>query len=178
MKHTVSRVLWAIIGILLIIAGCICLGNPDIALSTISVFLGVVVLLSGIVDVVIFAKGNRFLFGAGWFLVDGILSIILSLFILLNQVFTALTLPFILGMWLIFSGLSRFVHSFELRNFGVRGWCWMTATGLLMTVVGFISFMNPVAGIIAVTTLCGILLVFQGSGFIINALFSGRFMRP
>ena len=65
MKHTVSRVLWAIIGILLIIAGCICLGNPDIALSTISVFLGVVVLLSGIVDIVIFAKGNRFLFGAG-----------------------------------------------------------------------------------------------------------------
>lgn len=43
---------------------------------------------------------------------------------------------------------------------------------------GFISFMNPVAGIIAVTTLCGILLVFQGIGFIINALFSGRFMRP
>lgn len=178
MKHTVSRVLWAIIGILLIIAGCICLWNPDIALSTISVFLGVVVLLSGIVDIVIFTKGNRFLFGAGWFLVDGILSIILSLFILLDQVFTALTLPFILGMWLIFSGLSRFVHSFELRNFGVRGWGWITAIGILMTVVGFISFMNPVVGIIAVTTLCGTLLVFQGIGFIFNAFFSGRFMRP
>lgn len=59
-----------------------------------------------------------------------------------------------------------------------RGWGWITAIGILMTVVGFISFMNPVAGIIAVTTLCGILLVFQGIGFIINALFSGRFMRP
>ena len=178
MRHTVSRVLWAIIGILLSAAGCICLWNPGIALSTISIFLGVIVLFSGIVDIVIFAKGNHLLFGAGWFLVDGILSIILSLFILWNQVFTALTLPLILGMWLIFSGLSRFVHSFELRNFGVRGWGWITVIGLLMTVVGFISFMNPVVGIIAVTALCGILLVFQGIGFIINAVFSGRFMRP
>ena len=82
MNRTVSRVLWVIAGVLLIIAGVICLVNPGTAIASLAVLLGIAMLFSGIVDIVIFAKGRNYMAGAGWFLVDGILTVLLSLFIM------------------------------------------------------------------------------------------------
>lgn len=113
MSRTVSRILWIIVGVLLIIAGIYCLCNPDVGLLSLSLYLGIVLLISGIIDIVIFAKCNQYMIGAGWFLADGILTMLLSLFLLFNQAFTLLSLPFIFSMWLLFSGINQFVNSFE-----------------------------------------------------------------
>lgn len=120
MNKMVSRVLWMIAGALLIVAGMMCLMHPGVALSSASLFLGIAMMFSGIVDIIIFATGHAWMFGAGWFLVDGILTVLLSLFIFGNQWFTTLTLPFIMGMWLLFSGISKFVNSFDLQRLGVH----------------------------------------------------------
>ena len=113
--------------------------------------------------------------GAGWFLVDGILTVLLSLFILFNQWFTTLTLPFIFGMWLMCSGISKFANSFELRRLGVRGWGWFTALGLILAALGFFSFLDPVAGMVAISVLAGVFLILQGIASILRGCLSHRF---
>ena len=50
MNQTVSRVLWILAGVLLIIAGVICLINPGAAWTTLSLYLGISMLLSGVID--------------------------------------------------------------------------------------------------------------------------------
>ena len=177
MNQTVSRILWIIAGALLIIAGVICLMNPGTALLTMSLYLGISMLFSGVIDIVIFAKGKRYMAGSGWFLAAGILPQLLSLFLLFHQTFTMLTLPYIFGMWLLFSGISKFVNSFELRRLNVRGWGWFTALGILLALVGFFSFFDPVSELLALSALVGILLIFQGIASILRACFSGRLWR-
>ena len=132
MNKTVSRVLWIVAGVLLIVAGGACMLHPGATLSGLSFLLGMAMLFSGVVDIMIFATAGSSIYGSGWFLVDGILTVLLSIFLLCNQMFTMMTLPYILGMWLLFSGITKFVNSFDLRRFGVRGWGWVTAFGLLM----------------------------------------------
>lgn len=122
MNKTLSRVLWIIAGVLLIVAGVYCFVSPEAALSGLSLILGLAMLFSGIVDIVIFASSRRFMLGSGWFLLDGIFTVLLAIFLLCNQAFTMLSLPFIFGMWLLFGGISRFVSSFDLQRLGVRGW--------------------------------------------------------
>ena len=100
MNHILSRALWILVGALLIVAGVVCLAAPGITAAGLALFFGVVMLCSGIVDIAVYASGRNGMVGAGWFLVDGILTIVLSLFILCNQWFTLLTLPLIFGMWL------------------------------------------------------------------------------
>ena len=56
MSKTFSRVLWIISGVLLILCGILCLSRPVVALAAISLFLGLSMLFSGIVDIVIFAR--------------------------------------------------------------------------------------------------------------------------
>lgn len=113
--------------------------------------------------------------GSGWFLVDGILTVLLSIFLLCNQMFTMMTLPYILGMWLLFSGITKFVNSFDLRRFGVRGWGWVTAFGLLMAAAGFLSFMDPLAAAVTLSVLAGLFLMIQGVVSIVFGCLSGRF---
>ena len=102
--RTASRVLWAIAGILLVVCGVVCLSQPMAALGHLSsLLLGIAMLFSGVVDILIFVKGRNLMFGSGWFLADGLITVIFSLFLLFNQAFTTLTLPFIFGMWLLVS---------------------------------------------------------------------------
>lgn len=174
MNQTVSRVLWILAGVLLIIAGVICLINPGAVWTTLSLYLGISMLLSGVIDIVIFARGNRYMAGAGWFLLDGILTVLLSLFLLFHQAFTMLTLPLIFGMWLLCSGVSKFVNSFELRRLGVPGWGWFTALGILLALAGFLAFWDPITELFAIGVLVGLLLIFQGVASILRACFSHR----
>ena len=78
MNKTLSRVLWIIAGVLLIVAGVYCFVSPDAALSGLSLILGLAMLFSGIVDIVIFASSRRFMLGSGWFLLDGIFTVLLK----------------------------------------------------------------------------------------------------
>ena len=174
MSRTTSRVLWVIAGVLLVMAGIVCLRNPGAALTSMTMILGVAMLFSGIVDIVIFATAHNYMAGSGWFLLDGILTVLLSLFVLGNGWFTALTLPFIFGMWLIFSGITKFVNSFDLQRLGVRGWGWFTAIGVLLACAGFFSFLSPIASLVAMTTVVGMFLILRGIVSIMRGCFSGR----
>lgn len=62
---TLSRVLWVISGLLLMAAGVLALLNPGFALSYLAIVIGLAMLVSGVVDIVIYARTSRFLLGSG-----------------------------------------------------------------------------------------------------------------
>ena len=115
--------------------------------------------------------------GSGWFLLEGIFTVLLAVFLLCNQAFTMLSLPFLFGMWLLFGGISRFVSSFDLQRLGVKGWGWFTALGVLLTFAGILSFYDPISGALALSWVAGLVLILQGVASIAWGCFSGRFWR-
>ena len=106
------RVLNIAAGVLLIAAGVYCLCNQDIAVLSAGLLLGLFMLVSGVIEIAVFAGTSGVLIGSGWLLLDGVLTVIMSLFLLFNQWFTMLSLPFLFTIWLLFSGISRFVSAF------------------------------------------------------------------
>ena len=176
MNKIFLRVLWGIAGVLLIAAGIVWLCNPGITLAALALMLGIILLVAGIIDIVIFAKYNRIMFGAAWFLVDGILTVILSIFLIFNAEFTVLSMPFIFCMWLIFSGVDRFVMSFDLKYMGVRGWGWMMALGIVMTAAGLFTFLDPIFRALTMTVIAGVLMILRGIVAIVQAVMAGRYL--
>ena len=77
----------------------------------------------------------------------------------------------------MFTGISRFANSFELRRLGVRGWGWFTAMGIVLALVGFLSFLDPLTGAVAITVLVGVFLIVQGVAFLLRGCLSHRFWR-
>ena len=107
--------------------------------------------------------------GSGWLLLDGVLTVILSLFLLFNEWFTMLSLPFLFTLWLLFSGISRFVSAFDLKALGVRKWGWVLAVGIILMIAGFICMMDPWVSITAVGMTVGLVFLLEGISSIVYA---------
>ena len=163
------KVLNIIAGVLLIAAGIYCLCNQNIAALTAGLMVGVFMLVSGVIEIVVFAATSGVLFGSGWLLLDGILTVILSLFLLFNQWFTMMSLPLLFTVWLLFSGISRFVSAFDLRAFGVRGWGWVLAIGILLILAGFLCMMDPWVSVAAIGLTVGLVFLLEGISSIVYA---------
>ncbi len=163
------KVLNIIAGVLLIAAGVYCLCNQDIAALTAGLMVGIFMLVSGVIEIVVFAATSGVLFGSGWLLLDGILTVILSLFLLFNQWFTMMSLPLLFTVWLLFSGISRFVSAFDLRAFGVRGWGWVLAIGILLILAGFLCMMDPWVSVAAIGLTVGLVFLLEGISSIVYA---------
>ena len=172
MRTKTVRILNIVAGILLIAAGVYCLCNEDVAVLSAGLMLGIFMLAAGIAEIVVFAGTSGVLIGSGWLLLDGVLTVIMSLFLLFNQWFTLLSLPFLFTVWLIFSGISRFVSAFDLHALGVRGWGWVLAVGILLMVAGFICMMDPWVSAAAVGVTVGMVFLLEGISAIVCACIS------
>ena len=95
MRTKTVRILNIVAGILLIVAGIYCLCNEDVAVLSAGLMLGIFMLAAGIAEIVVFAAASSVMLGSGWLLLDGVLTVIMSLFLLFNQWFTMLSLPFL-----------------------------------------------------------------------------------
>ena len=168
------RVLNIAAGVLLIAAGVYCLCNQDIAVLSAGLLLGLFVLVSGVIEIAVFAGTSGVLIGSGWLLLDGVLTVIMSLFLLFNQWFTLLSLPFLFTIWLLFSGISRFVSAFDLRALGVRAWGWVLAIGILLIVGGFVCMMDPWVSVVAIGVTVGLVFILEGVSAIVCACISKR----
>lgn len=169
MTSKTMRVLNIVSGVLLILIGIYCLCNQDIAAETAGLMVGILMLASGIIKIVVFAATSSLLIGSGWLLLDGVLTVILSLFLLFNEWFTMLSLPFLFALWLLFSGSSRFVSAFDLKALGVRNWGWVLAVGIFLMIAGFICMMDPWVSITAVGMTVGLVFLLEGISSIIYA---------
>ena len=131
-------------------------------------------LVSGIIEIVVFAGTSGLMIGSGWLLLDGVLTVIMSMFLLFNQWFTMLSLPFLFTVWLLFSGISRFVSAFDLRALGVRSWGWVLAIGILLIIGGFVCMMDPWISVVAIGVTVGIVFILEGISAIVCACISKK----
>ena len=161
MTSRTMRILSIITGALLIAAGIYCLCNQDVAAMSAGIVLGLLMLIAGIVEIVIFAGTSRFILGSGWLLLDGVLTVVMSLSILFT-------------VWLLFSGVSRFVSAFDLKALGMRGWGWILALGIVLLVFGVVCMMDPWVSVVAVGVTVGLVLILEGIGTIAVACISRR----
>lgn len=162
MQEKSFRILNIVAGVLLVAAGIYCLCNQCVAVLSAGLLLGLFMLVSGIIEIVVSARACSVVLGSGWLLLDGVLTVILSLFLLFNQWFTLLSLPFLFTLWLLFSGISRFVGALDLRALGVRSWGWILALSILLMAAGFVCMMDPWVSVAAVGVTVGIVFLLEG----------------
>lgn len=108
--------IWKLLsGILSIIAGALILMypiySPLIVLTLFILFIGVWVIIDGVVKVILALKGG------GWGIgIIGILTIILGLLLLTNSLVGVLFLPWIFGFFLILGGIGSLIWGLRMRT--------------------------------------------------------------
>ena len=117
--HSVGGVLWQILlAVVYGLAGFYMLMNPLLGVLSLTLVLAVFLLAEGILELVIYFRIRR-IRHAGWVLFDGIVTLILGFFIWAQWPSSAVwVIGTLIGISLIFSGISRFMLALAVRNVG------------------------------------------------------------
>ncbi|MGD9531600.1 HdeD family acid-resistance protein [Pseudonocardia sp.] len=112
---TSTKIIGVLIGILAIIAGVICLRSPVGTAVILAIVVGAFWLVTGVMELIagIAGRGER---SRTWAIVSGIIGIIAGIIVLANPVISAVTLAWVLGLFLIVHGVIAIVSAFSDRR--------------------------------------------------------------
>jgi uncharacterized membrane protein HdeD (DUF308 family) len=111
-----GAVLWQVlIGVVYVIAALYMLLLPVAGLVTLTLVLAIYIVVSGIFELVVFTRLRR-LRGSAWFLVDGLVSLVLAGLIFFRWPWSSLWfLGTLVGISLLLSGIARITLPLSLR---------------------------------------------------------------
>ena len=159
------KVLTIISGVLLILVGVFCFANPGETFLALAFAIGIIMVMSSVIQGVAYVQGrgkNRS-DNNGWILTDAVITFLLGILILLNQIAADVAVPMVFGLWVMFSGVLRLVTATQINRVQKRSNFWWTmATGALCMAGGLYAFFDPELGNLTIAVLLGILLVLQG----------------
>jgi len=152
------------LGVVYVIAGLIALGSVVFA-TVVTVFVvGVMMLLSGVAEVISafqIKTWGKFLL---WVLL-GLLYIVAGFLTFENPLLAAAVLTLLLGFALIASGVMRVILAFSMKQ--EMPWVWVAISGFVTFLLGLIILAHwPVSGLYILGVFLGIDLIFAGLGWI------------
>ena len=171
-KQTIREhwVLFLSEGIALLVLGTLAIFLPGIASLAVTVVLGWLLLLSGIIGLIATFRA-RHAPGFWWSLLSALLGIIAGALLLGWPLQGVFSLTAVLIAFLLIEGILSIFYALEHRK-GLSGrWGWMLASGLVDVVLAVILFAGlPGSAVWALGLLIGINMIFGGWALILMAL--------
>jgi uncharacterized membrane protein HdeD (DUF308 family) len=154
---------WFIVkGLLFIIAGIAIFYRPAEGYLGLSILFSLVMLGSGLAQIFFAIANSDILPGWGWTLTSGILDLAIGIYLMAYPAVTMVSLPYILGFWLMFAAFYLMGAAFDLRNLWISDWGWLLFGGLLTMVCSFLVLYYPAAGVVSIVTWSGIAFLVGG----------------
>ena len=144
--------------VLLFLFGLILAVNAEGFIKSITVAIGVILLLIGAFPVIDYFRYRKDGLGASIGLISGIFSIVCGLMLLINEDLLMILIPVFIGVWMIINGINKIQVSFEIKDLGEKSWVITFIYSVLIMVLGGYFIVNPISGATTVTSFIGIIL--------------------
>lgn len=144
--------------LLLFLFGLVLAVNAEGFIKSITVAIGVVLLLIGVFPVIDYFRYRKEGLGANVGLISGIFSIVCGLMLLINEDLLMILIPVFIGVWMIINGINKIQVSFEIKDLGEKSWIITFIYSILIIVLGGYFIVNPISGATTVTSFIGIIL--------------------
>ena len=155
--------LLGIAGLLCIIAGIAVFIFPIQSYVALSIIFGVLVLLVGAAQLIVASSSSNYLAMKGYWVVGGVLDILLGIFLCIYPNVTLMLLPIMMGIWLMYHSFMTLAFGGDMENFGLSGSGSTIFGGVLLLILSIMVLINPFgAGVATVLVLTGVSLVVLG----------------
>ena len=146
-----------------IIIGMLLLVMPETSLLWICNAFGVVVLVTGIVCLIQYARIRGTGFTAPFMLVGGVITAGLGIFTLAKPQVVASFLPVVFGIFIVVDGVSRIGTAIDLAKRKGQKWWVLLLLSVVSVGLGALLLLHPFDAAVSVVMLCGILLIVEGA---------------
>ncbi|MBO5732984.1 MAG: DUF308 domain-containing protein [Alistipes sp.] len=152
-----------IVGLMAIALGFIVLVNPVASYLSIAIWLGIMVFVSGIVGLWQSFTSNNHFVHRGWVIVASIADIFIGIALMLNILLSASLLPVLLGVWMLYRGMTMFMQGVDLRNYRVSDAGWVIFGATLLIAISIAILLLPVSiGAAAVVSVVSVGFILYG----------------
>jgi uncharacterized membrane protein HdeD (DUF308 family) len=157
-------------GIVLVILGMAAVAIPLLASIAVTIFLGWLFLISGVVGLYL-TFTTRNMPGFWWSLISEILALAAGVILILQPIAGTLTLTLVVSAYFIAEGVTTIMYALAHRRELSGRWGWLLVSGIVdLVVAGLIIAGLPGSAAWAIGLLVGINLVFGGASLIGMAL--------
>ena len=146
-------------GILFLIAGFLTFRYPLESYITLSIFFGVTMFVTGIIELY-YVFSNRRTQGWGWRFAAALIDFILGIVLILNINITMAVLPFLVSIWFLFRGIAMMSFTGVLKDTGSIAW--LVTGGILLILLAVLILFDPAFGAITIITWTGIAFIVAG----------------
>jgi uncharacterized membrane protein HdeD (DUF308 family) len=157
-------------GIVLLILGAIAVGVPPVATVAVELFIGWLILLSGVLGLVMTfqTRGSP---GFGWSLLSALLGIVVGIVLVMWPLSGVLTLTVMLTVFLTLEGVASIMYALAHRRESSSRWELMLVSGIVdLILAGLILAGLPGTAAWAIGLIVGINLLFGGVALVAMAL--------
>ncbi len=156
-----------IAGILLIAMGIVVCCYPLASYAALTVFFGVAILISGVVQLALAIASPNYFTSRGTYIICGILDLIIGVWLCCNPAITAITIPFLLGIWAMYRGFLIISFGSDLSSLKMPGSGWMIFFGIILLLLSIVIMVQPFSiGIPTLVILLAISFIMMGITYI------------
>ena len=155
--------LMLIAGLLCLVMGIVVFVFPLQSYVTLAILFGVMMMAVGAIQLIIASTSANYLTMRGYFVVGGVLDLMLGIFLCIYPGVTLVALPLMLGVWMLYNSFIIIAFGGDMETFRLGGSGLVIAGGVLLLLLSVIVLLNPFGvGIPTVIIIAGIGLLVLG----------------
>lgn len=142
----ITNKLWQlplILGLFFILFGGIMLKKPLTSFYTLSIIIGITLIISGVVEIYFFNKNRKNLNNWSFYLSGGVLDLLLGIILITNPKIIFVVFTLLVSIWLIYKAVLAFAKAVELKNTANKNWVWLLVIGILILVLAAVLIWKP-----------------------------------
>lgn len=162
--------MYLLIGVLALILGVVMLTSPAITYELMTLLLGLALIVFGIIQLIVGLFSKNIFVSKAAALVGSVLNIVLGAILAANPGLAALTLPLILGMWMLYQSFMLINYSADLKNFKIKGYGLTLFCGIVLLVLAVLILLRPITiGMMTVAIYISLSFIIYGLSEIVTA---------
>ena len=162
--------MYLIIGVLAFILGVFMLTNPAITYEMMTLLLGLALLVFGVIEMIVGIFSRNLFVSRAAVIIGAVLNIVLGILLAANPGIAAITLPLILGMWLLYQSFMTISYAGDLKNFKVKGYGLTLFCGIVLLVLAILILLRPMTlGVMTVAVYIALSFIIYGLSEIVSA---------
>lgn len=151
-----------LLGALYILLGIVALLIPETMERLLGFLIGVVLIIAGAVSMISYLLRDAHQNYYHNDFLHGLLGILLGIVVLYKVEIIISLVPFLLGMMVLVSGLSKLQDVIDLKRLEYGNWIIMLVLALVNIVLGLVLIFNPMEAAALLFRLLGVALIFSG----------------
>ncbi len=151
-----------LVGILFAGVGIYTLLSPLEAYLTLSILFSLSFLFSGLSEIIFSVSNRKEIDNWGWTLTFGIVTALFGLLLLIKPHISVTTLPFYVGVVVLFRSITGIAYALDLKKYGLLEWGSLMIVAVLGMLLSFILIWNPVFAGLTIVMWTGLALILGG----------------